>query len=108
MITGQATYDQAQQLDKINNYHDIQPLNKEETLRNPVVEQIANETLQTIKSILREYKINHEELQIRVELTRELKNNAEERAGIHDAMLNNAKLNKFAAYEIMQSVPALP
>ena len=92
----------AQEQSRIKDYHDIQPLGKEETLRNPVVEQMVNETLQTIKSILKEYKIKPDELEIRVELARELKNNAEERAGMHDAMLRNARMNKFAAFEIMQ------
>lgn len=92
----------AQEQPRIKDYHDIQPLSKEETLRNPVVEQMVNETLQTIKSILKEYKIKPEELEIRVELARELKNNAQERANMHETMMHNAKMNKFAAYEIMQ------
>ena len=92
----------AEQKERISNYHEIQPLSKEETLRNPVVEQMTNETLQTIKSILKAYKLSPDELEIKVELARELKNNAKERESMHNNMLNNAKANKVAAYEIMQ------
>lgn len=92
----------AEQKERITDYHQIQPLSKEETLRNPVVEQMTNETLQTIKSILKEYNLKPNDLEIRVELARELKNNAKERESMHKNMLTNAKENKFAAYEIMQ------
>ena len=92
----------AEQKEKITDYHQIQPLTKEETLRNPVVEQMTNETLQTIKSILKEYKLKPDDIEIRVELARELKNNAKERESMHNNMLSNAKANKFAAFEIMQ------
>lgn len=92
----------AEQKERITDYHQIQPLGKEETLRNPVVEQMVNETLQTIKSILKKYQLKPNDLEIRVELARELKNNAKERESMHKSMLNNASANKFAAYEIMQ------
>jgi hypothetical protein len=92
----------AEQKERITDYHQIQPLSIEETLRNPVVEQMVNQTLQTIKSIFKEYKLTPDETEIRVELSRELKNNAKERESMHNTMLNNAKANKFAAYEIMQ------
>ncbi|MBS1496398.1 MAG: hypothetical protein JSS98_03160 [Bacteroidetes bacterium] len=92
----------AEQKERITDYHQIQPLSKEETLRNPVVEQMTNETLQTIKSILKEYNLKPDDIEIRVELARELKNNAKERESMHNSMLSNAKANKFAAYELMQ------
>lgn len=92
----------AEQKERITDYHQIQPLSKEETLRNPVVEQMTNETLQIIKSILKEYNLKPGDIEIRVELARELKNNARERKSMHNSMLSNAKANKFAAYEIMQ------
>ncbi|PIP55079.1 MAG: hypothetical protein COX07_01855, partial [Bacteroidetes bacterium CG23_combo_of_CG06-09_8_20_14_all_32_9] len=86
--------------DKIaENYHDIQPLGKEETLRNPVVEQIVNETLQLVKSIWKQYDAKPSE--IRVELARELKNNAEEREKMFKGIKEAERLNKEAAYEIM-------
>lgn len=69
----------AEEKGRMTDYHQIQPLTKEETLRNPVVEQMTNETLQTIKSILKEYHLKPDDIEIRVELARELKNNAKER-----------------------------
>jgi hypothetical protein len=39
-------------------------------LRNPIVEQVANETMQVVKAIWKQYKFNPEELEIRVELAK--------------------------------------
>jgi len=76
----------------ITNYHDIK-YNADIKLRNPVVEQISNETMQVIKAIWKKYKINPAELEIRVELARDLKNSAAEREKIYKGQLNNQKQN---------------
>jgi CRISPR-associated endonuclease Csn1 len=76
---------------QINNYHDI--TFKERNLRNPVVEQLANETMQVIKAIWKQYKFNPEELEIRVELARDLKNSALEREKIWKGQQNSKKIN---------------
>lgn len=64
---------------------------KQGELRNPLVEQVINETLMVVKDIWKEYKIKPTE--IRVELARELKNNADERSKIFKANTNNQKTN---------------
>jgi CRISPR-associated endonuclease Csn1 len=76
----------------ITNYHDIK-YNPNRNLRNPVVEQITNEALQVIKAIWKEYKFNSEELEIRIELARDLKNSAAEREKIYKGQVNNQKQN---------------
>ncbi len=60
-------------------------------LRNPLVEQVLNETLMVVKDIWKEYKIKPTE--IRVELARELKNSAGERDKIFKANISNQKTN---------------
>lgn len=87
--------------DGLKDYHDIKtyeqrkiedPENAEKyTLRNPIVEQILNETLQLVKSIWKHHKTKPDE--IRIELVRELKNNAEERKKIYKSVLDNEKRN---------------
>lgn len=76
----------------IKNYHDIK-YNPNRNLRNPIVEQITNEALQVIKAIWKEYKFNPDELEIRIELARDLKNSAAEREKIYKGQLNNQKQN---------------
>ena len=76
----------------INDYHDIK-YNPNRNLRNPVVEQITNEALQVIKAIWKEYKFKNDELEIRIELARDLKNSAAEREKIYKGQLNNQKQN---------------
>lgn len=77
----------------ITNYHDIL-YNKDRNLRNPVVEQISNEAMQVIKAIWKQYKLNPEELEIRVELARDLKNSAVEREKIYKAHITNQRINE--------------
>ncbi len=55
-------------------------------LRNPIVEQIINETLQLVKDIWKQYGRPDE---IRVELARDLKKTADERKSIYDANRRN-------------------
>ncbi len=76
---------------QIKNYHDIKY--EERNLRNPVVEQLSNETMQVIKAIWKQYKFNPEELEIRVELARDLKNSAAEREKIWKGQQNSKKIN---------------
>jgi CRISPR/Cas system Type II protein with McrA/HNH and RuvC-like nuclease domain len=84
----------------------ITQLKPEETLRNPVVEQIVNEALQVVKDIwkTKKFGVNNKELEIRVELARELKNSAEERKAMFEGIINNEKLNREAINEIMQTI----
>jgi CRISPR subtype II RNA-guided endonuclease Cas9/Csn1 len=76
---------------QIANYHDIKY--EERNLRNPIVEQLANETMQVIKALWKQYKFNPQELEIRVELARDLKNSAQERDKIYKGQLKSKKIN---------------
>lgn len=76
---------------QITNYHDIQYKNR--NLRNPIVEQIANETMQVVKAVWKQYALDPKELEIRVELARDLKNSASERESIYKAQIKNKKAN---------------
>ena len=77
---------------QIVNYHDIKYVDRK--LRNPIVEQIVNETMQVVKAVWKEYKFDPKELEIRIELARELKNNATEREKIYKGQVNNRKINE--------------
>ncbi len=61
-------------------------------LRNPLAEQMINETLKMVKEIWSHYHIKPDE--IRVELARELKNSAQERDKIYKAGEANRKTNE--------------
>jgi len=76
---------------QISNYHDIKY--EERNLRNPIVEQLTNETMQVIKAIWKQYEFNPNELEIRIELARDLKNSAQERDKIYKGQLKNKKIN---------------
>ena len=76
---------------QITNYHDI--VYVERNLRNPIVEQLANETMQVVKALWKQFKLSPEELEIRVELARDLKNSAQERDKIFKAQGRNKKTN---------------
>ena len=76
---------------QIKNYHDIKYV--ERNLRNPIVEQLSNETMQVVKAIWKQYKFNPEELEIRVELARDLKNSAAEREKIWNGQRKNKTIN---------------
>ena len=78
---------------QIKNYHDIKYI-KERNLRNPIVEQLTNEAMQVIKAIWKQYRFNPEELEIRVELARDLKNSAQEREKIWKGQRKNQEINK--------------
>lgn len=86
---------------QIKNYHDIKY--KERNLRNPVVEQLANETMQVIKAIWKHHKFNPEELEIRVELARDLKNSAAEREKIWNGQRKNKTINDKAKERLQEN-----
>lgn len=79
---------------QITNYHDIKyDPEREKNLRNPIVSQIANETMQVVKAVWKNYQLNPDELEIRVELARDLKNSAQEREKIYKSQIKNRKIN---------------
>jgi CRISPR subtype II RNA-guided endonuclease Cas9/Csn1 len=74
----------------LNDYKQIKALRQGE-LRNPLVEQLINETLAVVKDIWKTYGEKPNE--IHLELSRDLKNNAERRAKIYKANRENQKAN---------------
>lgn len=68
-------------------------------LRNPIVQQIVNESLQVVKEIWRKYGEIDE---IRIELARDLKNNAKERESIQQAQNQNRTLNDGIRNRLME------
>lgn len=77
---------------QISNYHEIKY--EKRNLRNPIVEQLANETMQVIKAIWKQYNFNPNGLEIRVELARDLKNSAQERDKIWKGQIKSQKINE--------------
>ena len=77
---------------QIKDYHDIRYTKRD--LRNPIVEQIANETMQVVKSLWKQYHLNPNDLEIRVELARDLKNSAKEREKIFKGQTDNRRINE--------------
>ncbi len=77
---------------QFKDYHEIQRVDR--NLRNPIVEQLTNETMQVVKAIWKQYQFNPEELEIRVELARDLKNSAKERDKIYKGQIKGQKTNK--------------
>jgi CRISPR-associated endonuclease Csn1 len=65
---------------------------KPSSMNNPVVEKIVNETLKMVQLLYNTYGFD----ELRIELSRELKNSREEREAIWDAQNNNRKRNEFA------------
>ncbi len=76
------------------NAKDIQML-KQHSLRNPIVEQVINETLQTIKDVWLEYGNGDENFfdEIHVELGREMKNPSDKRARMTKQISENENTN---------------
>ena len=75
--------------ERIDSYHKIQRLTPGE-LRNPLVEQLISEALMVTKDIWKQFGKPDE---IRLELARELKNNADRRAKIYKSNNANQKAN---------------
>ncbi|MCJ8152693.1 hypothetical protein MKJ01_02810 [Chryseobacterium sp. SSA4.19] len=76
---------------QIKYYHDIKY--SERNLRNPIVSQLVNETMQIVKSLWKQYQFNPEELEIRIELARDLKNSAAERDKIFKGQIKSQRTN---------------
>lgn len=74
--------------------NDIELL-KQHSLRNPIVEQVINETLQTIKDVWIEYGKGEEHFfdEIHVELGREMKNPADKRKQMTEQISQNENTN---------------
>jgi|GEM_PF-398468 len=85
---------------QFKDYHEIQRVDR--NLRNPIVEQLANETMQVVKAVWKQYKFNPEELEIRVELARNLKNSAKERDKIYKGQEKNKKINERIKQRLME------
>ncbi|MCL2414823.1 MAG: hypothetical protein FWC94_06180 [Bacteroidales bacterium] len=77
--------------ERIDNYRKITRL-KQGELRNPLVEQLINETLMVVKDIWRNEGYGKPD-EIRIELARELKNNAERRSKIYKSNSDRRKTN---------------
>ena len=75
--------------ERIDHYQKIKRLTPGE-LRNPLVEQLISEALMVVKDIWKKYGKPDE---IRLELARELKNNADRRAKIYKSNTANQKAN---------------
>lgn len=71
-----------------NKYHSLDEIKllEQNSLRNPIVEQITNETLQLVKDIWKKFGRPGE---IHIELARDLKKNADERKKISDNATKN-------------------
>lgn len=86
---------------QIDDYHQIVYFKR--NLRNPIVEQIANETMQVVKSIWKHFKLNPKELEIRVELARDLKNSKKERDSIYKGQIRNRRNNESIKERLSQN-----
>jgi CRISPR subtype II RNA-guided endonuclease Cas9/Csn1 len=75
----------------INDFRKIKRLESGE-LRNPLAEQIVNEALILVKDIWQHF--GEKPFEVRLELARELKNNAERRKRIYKAQISNQKENE--------------
>lgn len=115
LIYGKHTAEETKPEDSKKNYHEIKTFfkRKEENpddqnnyLRNPVVEQIADETLQLIYSIWKHYMGKPDE--IRIELARELKNNAEQREKIWEGIRKGEKINNYVRQRLIDLKRTLP
>ena len=90
LLYGQHTAKEVSEKEIIQNFGEIKTL-KQNSLRNPLVEQMINETLMVIKDIWRQYGKPDE---IKVELARELQNSSKVRSKINDANQKSRKENE--------------
>ena len=91
LVYGNHTTKEFSKEELIENYNQIHRLTPGE-LRNPLVEQLISESLMVVKDIWRQY--GEKPSEIRIELARELKNNAERRDKIYKANSKNQKINE--------------
>ncbi|MEP5235224.1 MAG: type II CRISPR RNA-guided endonuclease Cas9, partial [Cyclobacteriaceae bacterium] len=92
LIYGRHTAQEISDKELLDNYQEVKAL-KRHSLRNPLVEQMINETLMVVKDIWKMYGRPEE---IKVELARELKNSIKEREKIHERNEASQKENKKA------------
>jgi CRISPR subtype II RNA-guided endonuclease Cas9/Csn1 len=89
--------------DILSSFKEIKALERH-SLRNPLVEQMINETLMVVKDIWKTYGKPNE---IKVELARELKSSIKERSNMYDRMENNQKVNSYIKYRLREINQAL-
>ncbi len=91
LVYNQHTTKALQDNELINSFHQIKRL-KQGELRNPLAEQIINETLVIVKDIWKQF--GEKPSEIRIELARELKNSADRRKKMHKSNIDNQKVNQ--------------
>ena len=84
---------------KYESFDEIRPI-EQNSLRNPIVEQITNETLQVVKDIWKDHGRPDE---IHIELARDLKKNTEERKKISEQIWRN-ELERKKAVAILKEL----
>lgn len=89
LLYGKHTAKEIDDEEVFNDFNQIKAL-KRHSLRNPLVEQIVNETLMVVKDIWRHYG---KPTEIKIELARELKNSIKERDKIHKRNEKGRKWN---------------
>lgn len=89
--------------DTLDSFEEIKVLERH-SLRNPLVEQMINETLMVVKDIWKTYGRPDE---IKVELARELKSSIKERSRMHSNMEDNQKDNARIRYRLNEIDQAL-
>ncbi|MDR0755111.1 MAG: type II CRISPR RNA-guided endonuclease Cas9 [Prevotellaceae bacterium] len=90
LVYGKHTAKEYAENERIDDYKKIERL-KQGSLRNPLVEQLINESLMVVKDIWKTYGKPDE---IRLELARELKNNIKRRKEIYDTNRKNQNINE--------------
>jgi len=90
LLYGKHTAKEISENDVFKSFNDLKPL-KQNSLRNPLVEQIVNETIMIVKDIWKEYGKPDE---IKIEFARELQNSIKERQKIHEANEKARKTNE--------------
>jgi CRISPR-associated endonuclease Csn1 len=104
LVYGKHTAKEYSMDETISDYKQIKRLPSGD-LRNPLVEQIVNETLVIVKDIWRQFGKKPDK--IRLELSRDLKNNAERRAKMYSSNRENQKANeevKNLLFELRQDI----
>jgi CRISPR-associated endonuclease Csn1 len=91
-------HSEASSLEKWNSVQDLEKYLeefKQHSLRNPIVEQVITETLRVVKDIWQKYGQGAKDFfkEIHVELGREMKNTAEDRAKITNQVTENENTN---------------
>mgnify|MGYP000898266972 FL=1 len=96
-LTSYIIYDRHSESSTLNYWKEANDITllKQHSLRNPIVEMVVNETLQTVKDIWKYYGEGKENFfdEIHVELGREMKNPKEQREKISKRIAENEKTN---------------